>query len=69
MSFAPLQRHGHAVYTMRLYQTCIRGARCAFAYKGSFQILKLHLGKGGLWPPVASPLLVSPPNLKAGACL
>ena len=30
-------------------------ARCAFVYKDAFQILKLHPGKGGLKPPVASP--------------
>ena len=34
-----------------------REASCAFGYKYAFQILKLHLGKGGLKPPVASPLL------------
>lgn len=48
---------------------CLGVARCAFVYKVAFQILKLHLGKGGLKPPVASPRPSRPPAPSWELCL
>lgn len=48
---------------------CFGVARCAFVYKVAFQILKLHLGKGGLKPPVASPLPSRPSVPSRERCL
>ena len=59
MLIAPLLQHDFAVYTLQSLKRCIGLARCGFVYyryKAAFQVLKLYLGKGGLKPPVASPL-------------
>lgn len=46
------------LYTLIPSRRILSEARCGFVYgepiKSAFQILKLHLGKGGRKPPVAS---------------